>query len=151
MLKAPVLVVLTALAMLAVPGCSDLRVKEDIYTNLDDARASGAIQAGWVPGALPPGAADLREGHLPDGRHWGVFTFTPADVERLRALLGSEITAAPPECAAPGRLEWWPQLLRTPIDLERLKSTGFRLYTERGGARAFAINWGQGRAYYWRS
>ena len=61
--------------VLLVSGCSDLRVKEGIYTNLEDAKASGAVQAGWVPAALPANAADLREGHLPDGRQWGVFTF----------------------------------------------------------------------------
>jgi len=150
-LTVPVLRVLIAVTVLAVSGCSDLRVKEDIYTNLDEAKASGAVQAGWVPAGVPAGAADLREGHLPDGRHWGVFTFTPRDADAVRALVAAEITARPPECDAPGRLEWWPQLLRTPIDLERVKSTGFRLYTERGGQRAFAINWGQGRAYYWKS
>ena len=137
--------------LLTASGCSDLRVKEDIYTNLDEAKAAGAIQAGWVPAALPADAADLREGHLPDGRHWGVFTFRAQDDDAVRGLVGSEITATPPDCAAPGRLEWWPVLLHTPIDLDRLKSTGFRLYTERGGTRAYAINWGQGRAYYWRS
>jgi hypothetical protein len=104
-----------------------------------------------VPAALPADAADLREGHLPDGRHWGVFTFTARDADAVRGLLGPEITATPPSCDPPGRLEWWPRLLNTPIDLEGVKSTGFRLYTERGGQRAFAINWGQGRAYYWRS
>ena len=136
--------------VLMVPGCSDLRVKEGVYTNLDDAWTAGAIQAGWVPVGLPPDAADLREGHLPDGRHWGVFTFMPGDAAAVRALLGSEVTASAPGCEAPGRLEWWPRLLHTPIDLDRVKSTGFRLYTERGGQRAFAINWGQGRAYYWK-
>jgi hypothetical protein len=151
-LKVPVpkvLRVLMVLSVLVVPGCSDLRVKQGIYTNLEDAKASGAVQAGWVPAALPANAADFREGHLPDGRHWGVFTFAPQDAEAVRALLGPEITATPPACDPPRRLEWWPSLLNTPIDLERVKSTGFRLYTERGGQRAFAINWGQGRAYYW--
>jgi hypothetical protein len=145
------MLVLTVVTLPAMTGCSDLRVKEGIYTNLDDAMASGAIQAGWVPAGLPADAADLREGHLPDGQHWGVFAFTPRDADAVRALLGSEITAAPPGCEAPGRLEWWPRLLHTPIDLDRLKSTGFRLYRERDGQRAFAINWGQGRAYYWKS
>lgn len=142
--------VLGVLVLAVLAGCSDLRVKEGIYTNLDDAKAAGAIQRGWVPAALPADAADLREGHLPDGRHWGVFAFTTHDADAVRALLGSEITSNPPGCEAPGRLEWWPRLLRTPIDLDRVKSTGFRLYYDRGGERAFAINWGQGRAYYWR-
>jgi len=127
-----VLRVLAVLAVLVVPGCSDLRVKQGIYTSLEDAKASGAVQAGWVPAALPANAADLREGHLPDGLQWGVFTFTPTDAEAVRALVGPEITATPPACDPPGRLEWWPQLLNTPIDLERVKSTGFRLYPERG-------------------
>ncbi len=135
---------------LALGACGDLRTKEDIYTNLDEAKAAGAIQAGWVPAGLPADAADLREGHLPDGRHWGVFTFTPRDTEAVRALIGPEITGTAPDAHAPGRLEWWPALLRTPIDVDRVKSTGFHLYTERTGPRAFAINWGQGRAYYWR-
>ena len=36
------------------------------------------------------------------------------------------------------------------VDVERVRSTGFRLYTGRD-SRTYAINWGQGRAYYWRS
>src|SRR5262249_2587748 len=124
--------------------------KEGIYTSLEDAKTAGAIQAGWGPSGLPAGAADLRGGHLPDGRHWGVFTFTPRDADIVRGLLGREITARPPSCNAPGRLECGPRLLQTPIDLDRVKSTGFRLYSDRGGQRTFAINWGEGRAYYWR-
>jgi hypothetical protein len=140
-----------ALAVLALfSACSDLRVKEDVYATVEEARSAGTVQAGWIPAGLPADAADLREGHLPDGRHWGVFTFAPQDAQSVRALLGSEITATPPPCDAPGRLEWWPQLLHTPIDLERVKSTGFHVYAERGGLRTYAINWGQGRAYYWR-
>ena len=142
--------VLSVLTVLAAPGCSDLRVKEGIYTNLDDAKASGAIQAGWVPEGLPASAADFREGHLPDGRHWGVFTFAARDADAVRALLASEISSGPLTCNPPGRLEWWPRLLTTPIDPDRVKSTGFRLYMERVGQRTYAINWGQGRAYYWR-
>ena len=136
--------------LLALSACSDLRVKEGIYQNLDEAKAAGAIQAGWVPAGLPAGVADLREGHLPDGRHWGVFTFTPRDADALRALVGPEITTAAPACDSPGRLEWWPQLLHTPIDLDALRSTGFRLYSDRAGQNTFAVNWGQARAYYWR-
>ena len=149
-LKVLVLLVLAVLAVLAVPGCSDLRVKEGIYANLEEVNASGAAQAGWVPAGLPADAADLREGHMPDGRQWGVFAFTPSGADAVHALIGFEITSNPPRCAAPGRLGWWPVLLRTPIDVDRLKSTGFHLYTERAGQRTYAINWGQGRAYYWR-
>jgi hypothetical protein len=63
--------------------------------------------------------------------------------------MGEEITAGPLECDPPGRLEFWPRVLRTPIDLDKVRSTGFRLYRGRDG-RQYAINWGQGRLYYWR-
>ena len=131
-------------------GCSDLRVKESVFSNLAEARADGAISAGSVPQGLPESTTDLRVGYLPDGRHWGVFTFPSKDAGAIRALLGSEISAGPPPCESPGRLEWWPRLLRTPIDLEALHATGFRLYPARAGGVTFAVNWGQGRAYYWR-
>jgi hypothetical protein len=130
-------------------ACSDLRVKESVFSNVDEARAGGAVAAGSVPHGLPESATDLRVGYLPDGRHWGVFTFAPTDAEAIRALLGSEISANPPACEPPGRLEWWPRLLHTPIDLDGLHATGFRLYAARAGQTTFAINWGQGRAYYW--
>ena len=139
---------LVALALLG--ACSDLRVNEGIYTTLDEAKAAGAIQAGWVPAGLPSSAADLREGHLPDGRHWGVFTFPPRDADAVRALVGDELTSGSVTCAAPGRLEWSQRILQTPIAINWVPSTGFRLYLPRPGQRSAAINWRQGRACYWR-
>jgi hypothetical protein len=136
------------LLVLALGGCSDLRVKMGIYANVAEARRAGAVANGWVPEGLPSGTSDLREGHLPDGRHWGAFTFPAGDEVPLRALLGSEITTGTLNCEPPGRLEFWPRLLLSPVDVERVRSTGFRLY--RGGGRTYAINWGQGRAYYWK-
>jgi hypothetical protein len=139
-----------ALASALLGACTDLRVKEGIYTTVEDARSSGAVAAGWLPQGIPAGATDVRVGYVPDGRRWGVFTFASKEGDAVRALIGSEITANPPACEAPGRLEWWPRLLRTPVDVDRLHSTGFRIYADRAGQNTFAINWGQGRAYYWR-
>ena len=136
------------LPVLFVVGCSDLRVKMGVYANVDDARTAGAITNGWVPEGLPRGTSDLREGHLPDGRHWGVFTFPAGDAAPVRALIGSEVATGTLTCEPPGRLEFWPRVLLSPVDVERVRSTGFRVY--RAGDRTFAINWGQGRAYYWR-
>lgn len=138
------------LAIVMLAACSDLRVKEGIYATVDEARSAGAIQSGWVPAGLPPSAADLREGHLPDGRHWGVFTFTPDGADAVRVLIGDEVTSGSLTCDPPGRLEWWPRILRTPIDAGKVRSTGFRLYRGRADHAAYAINWGQGRVYYWR-
>ncbi len=144
--------VLKVLLMLTVlGGCagSPLSVKVGVYNSLAEARSAGAVANGWVPDGLPPSATDLREGHMPDGRHWGVFAFAPADEAAIRALVQTEITSGTLSSDPPGRLEFWPRVLHSPIDVANVQSTGFRLYT--GGGRTYAINWGQGRAYYWRS
>ena len=68
-LRVLVLTVLMPMVLTAV-GCSDLRVKVGVFDNVEEARAAGAVAAGWVPDWLPKDASDLREGHLPDGRYW---------------------------------------------------------------------------------
>lgn len=141
----PVLVIMAVLA----GACGDLRVKMNVFDTVDDARRGGAIAAGWIPDRVPADATDLREGHLPDGRHWGVFAFAPGDESAVRALTTREITTGTLSCDPPGRLEFWPRLLHSPIDVERVRSTGFRIYSG-AGERTYAINWGQGRAYYWK-
>ena len=135
--------------LLLAGGCSDLTVKIGVYQTVDEARAAGAIANGWVPEGLPAGASDLREGHLGDGRHWGAFSFPSDRSEPVRALLGAEIANGTLSCDPPGRLEFWPRLLRSPVDVEKVRSTGFRLYHAAAG-RTFAVNWGNGRAYYWK-
>ena len=151
-LKVPVRRVLVpgvSMLLLGLGACGDLRVHAGIYATLDEARTAGAISSGWVPEGLPSSASDLREGHLPDGRQWGAFSFPGVDAAPVRALLGSEITTGTLSCEPPGRLEFWPRVLRSPVDVARVGSTGFRLYAGRD-SRTYAINWGQGRAYYWR-
>ena len=137
------------LLALIASACGDLRVHIAVFNTVQEARAAGAVTAGWVPQELPDGASDLRAGYLPDGRHWGVFAFRPADAPAIRALAPDEITSGTLACRPPGRLEFWPRVLLTPVDVERVRATGFRLY--RGaGMRTYAINWGQGRGYYWK-
>ena len=147
-LKVPVLL-MVPVVLLALAGCSDLRVKMGVYQTVDEARAAGAIAHRSVPEGLPSATTDIREGHMPDGRHWGAFSFPVTDPAPVRAILGSEITTGTLECRPPGRLEFWPRVLRSPVDVARVRSTGFRIYTS--GDRTYAINWGQGRAYYWKS
>lgn len=146
-LKVRVLTVLMVSVLFA--ACSDLRVKMGVFNTVEEARQGGAIEAGWIPVRVPPGASDLREGHLPDGRHWGVFAFPSADEAAVRSLAGEEITTGSLTCDPPGRLEFWPRLIRTPVNVEQVRATGFRMYRAADG-RTYAINWGQGRAYYWK-
>ena len=140
---------LLVISLAALAGCSDLRVKSDVFNTAEDARRAGALSSGWIPERIPPGASDLRSGHLPDGRHWGVFAFQPSEVEAVRALTGEELTTGAIACDPPGRLEFWPSLLRSRVEIDRVRATGFRVYRGADG-RTYAINWGQGRAYYWR-
>ena len=151
MLGARALRLLATLALVLAGACSSspLSVKVGVYNSVADARESGAIASGWIPEGVPPGAGDLREGHLSDGRHWGVFSFKPAEEGDVRALIGSEITSGTLTCEPPRRLEWWPRLLMSRFQVDTVRSTGFRVYNA-AGSRRFAINWGQGRAYYWK-
>ena len=64
----------------------------------------------------------------------GVFAFVPADEAAVRALVQTEITSGTLSCDPPGRLDFWPRVLHSPIDIERVRSTGFRFYS--GGADA---------------
>ena len=138
------------IAIAAASACagSPLSVQVGVYNTVAEARQAGAIAAGWIPEGVPSGAGDLREGHMADGRHWGVFSFKPAEEADVRALVGPEITSGTLTCEPPRRLEWWPRLLLSRFDVDKVRTTGFRLYNAAGG-RTYAINWGQGRAYYW--
>jgi hypothetical protein len=136
-------------AALALTACASLRSETDAYATLAEAKAAGAIDRGWVPEGLPQGTTDLRDAHVPSGAHWGLFSFPPAQASALHTLVGPEITANPPPCDPPSRIEWWPRMLRTPINLDTAHTTGLRLYTSRDQRRIFAVNWEQGRGYYW--
>jgi len=141
---------LLGVTLLVLAGCGDLRVKMGVFNSAEEARRGGAVTAGWVPDGIPAAATDLRAGYMPDGRHWGVFAFRAEDEAAVRGLIRDEVTSGTLECRPPGRLEFWPRVLFTPVDVERVRATGFRLY--RGAdTRIYAINWGQRRAYYWRS
>jgi hypothetical protein len=143
------LTLIAGLSLLAA-ACSAVRSESDVYATLAEAQADGAVDAGWVPAGLPPGTTDLRTGHAPDGSHWGLFAFPPDQAAALRALLGSEITdGEPPACDPPGRFEWWPRLLRSPMDAQKIRSAGLHTFRAADGRRTFVVNWGQGKAYYW--
>jgi hypothetical protein len=145
------LVAPAVLGMLLVPACRNSNVLTASYATLDEARASGAVAGGYLPDGLPPSARDIREAHDPDSRErWALFSFSPTEAGQLRAIVGAqEVSLDGEQCEVPGRLEWWPILLRGRLDAERIRSTG--LLTYRNGDRLFAVNWSQGRAYLWTS
>jgi hypothetical protein len=145
------LTMIPALVAAASIGCRDIDVVTASYATLDEAREAGAIERGWIPEGLPPGAHDLREAH--DGRssrRWGLFSFAREEADSLRRLLEpDERTFAGMRCDAPPRIEWWPVQLRGALDDEKLRATGLRAYHAAAGDLVFAVNWNQGRGYYW--
>lgn len=134
----------------SVSGCRDVDVITESYATLAEATAARAIERGWIPHGLPPGSYEIREAHdLDSNRRWGVFNFPSNEAEQLRAALDGELSLAGHTCNPPRRIEWWPVLLRERLDAGRITATGLRAYQAREGSLIFAVNWNQGRAYYW--
>jgi hypothetical protein len=144
-------VLLVATVSITVGGCSGINAQTNAYATLAEARQAGAITSGWIPDGLPAGAHDIREGHVPGtSARWGVFEYPQAQEATLRALLQpEEIRPDGQRCDVPARIEWWPVMLRGDLDGSRLGSTGTRVYRATGGNVLFAVNWSQGRAYFW--
>jgi hypothetical protein len=140
------------LALLVVlTGCSDLNLEVWVYATLQEAMQAGAVERGGVPKGLPHGTTDIRVGHkLNSAAHWGTFTFPTGEADAVRGLIEPTEIHEGLDCHPPGRLEWWPRLLRTPIDFEAAKTTGLRFYRSRDGAVVYAIHWAGGKGYYWR-
>ena len=140
-----------AVGISVMVACSGVTSKTNAFATLAEARQAGAIERGWVPEGLPPRAHDIREAHLPDARkRWGLFEYPQDEEETLRALLRpEEIALDAQHCDIPARIEWWPVALRGDLDGARLAATGIRAYRSTSGDLIFAVNWRQGRAYYW--
>ena len=139
------------LASAVLAGCAGPTVQTMTYATVTEARAAGAIDRGWVPADLPEGAYELRAAYAVDGwERWGLFNFRPEDADALRRVLSpGEVPLAGMRMEIPGRIEWWPVILRGDLDAERIATTGLRAYRARSGGRVFGVNWHQGRAYYW--
>jgi hypothetical protein len=142
---------LVTLVLFGVAACAGLNSQTNTFATLAEARQAGAIANGWIPEGLPPGSNDLREAHLPGtSQRWGVVNFPTSESDVLRALLQpEEISFDGQRCDMPRRIEWWPVTLRGELNGSLLASTGLRGYRAKSGELLFAVNWNQGRAYYW--
>ena len=140
-----------AIVLVLVAGCGGLTTKTMSYATLSEARAAGAIDTGWVPAGLPESVFELRSAYAPDGwQRWGIINFPTAAAAGVRALLQTdEVSLTGVRCDIPGRIEWWPVLLRGALDADRIAATGAHAYRSRQGNLIFVVNWTQGRGYYW--
>jgi hypothetical protein len=138
-------------ALLLPSACRDIDVVTASYSTLKEAEQAGAVERGWMPGGLPSGAYDIREAHdLDTRRRWALFSFPPTEAAMLRRLLQpTEMSLEGQACDAPRRIEWWPVLLRDRLDADRIRAAGLHAYRSGDGSLLFAVNWNQGRAYYW--
>lgn len=142
---------LTLVTVLPLFACSGPTVHTATYATLKEARGSGAVQTGKVPALLPENAYELRAAYATTGwQRWGIINFRAEDAQALREVLHpDEISLAGTVMDIPGRIEWWPVLLRGRLDTERIATTGLHAYRAKTDALVFAVNWNQGRAYYW--
>ena len=142
---------LAGIALMLVSGCSGINAQTNSFATLAEAREAGAIAQGWIPEGLPPGSHDIREGHVPGtSQRWGLLEYPRSEESFLRALLDpAEIPLDGERCEVPGRVEWWPLMLRGALDGDRLAETGIRVYRAKAGNLMVAVNWKQGRAYFW--
>lgn len=144
----------TAAVLFAVfaAACANQNVNTDSFATMKEARDRGAVERGWVPATLPERAYELRAAYdLDTDRRWGILNFRTEDADALRAILApDEISVVGTKMRIPARIEWWPIALRNELDAEQLKATGLRTYRATSGDFVFAVNWPQGRAYYWR-
>jgi hypothetical protein len=146
-------VTVSALAVaMASAGCRDKDVVTESYATMAEARAAGAPGRGDLPEGVPEGVHDIRTASdLDSGRRWGLFNFSVQDADAIRGLLAAdEMPLAGVECDIPGRIEWWPVLLRGRVDADQAKAAGLQAYKSRQGNLIVVVNWKQGRAYYWK-
>ena len=148
---APLRRVPAALALLLSAACGGMNSQTHAFATLIEARQSGAIATGRMPEGLPPSSHDIREAHVPGtSQRWGIINFPQSEAHVLRALLQAEqIPLDGHECDIPARIEWWPIELRGVLNGTRIAATGTQGYRARNGELIFAVNWRQGRAYYW--
>jgi hypothetical protein len=147
----PVLTVTFVVAAVSA-GCRDKDVVTESYATMSEARSAGAPGRGDLPDGVPESVHDIRTASdLHSGRRWGLFSFPSRDADAIRGLLATEeMSLAGVECDIPGRIEWWPVLLRGRVDAEQAKAAGLQAYRSRQGSLVVVVNWKQGRAYYWK-
>jgi hypothetical protein len=143
---------LTAIvALFAAAACSGIDAQTHSFATLAEAVEAGAIANGSMPAGLPSGTHDIRQGHVPGTpQRWGVIEFPQSENAALQALLEpEEFPLDGQRTEIPGRIEWWPVILRGTLNGERIRATQLRAYRAREGNLIFAVNWSQGRAYFW--
>jgi hypothetical protein len=146
-------VALLLFACAVAAGCTEIQSQTHTYATLAEARGAGAVERGWLLDGLPPGTYEIRVAYVPTGsERWGLFNFPPGEREHLDRLLAPDpLDVEGIRVTIPARIEWWPIVLRGPLDPEQLTLTGLSGYRTSDGKFVVIVNWSQGRAYYWKA
>ena len=107
---------LSVLVLVSLQGCSD--IQQATYESVDQARAAGAIERGWIPSFLPPSAVRIEEHHSIDtSRGWVRFHAPWRDLAAIgdmnRRINAASFKAT--DLVVPDRPSDWPQELRRPL------------------------------------
>lgn len=153
-LLVPVLCI--TLACILVEGCSNSH--DLFYSAFGDAVKAGEIDRGWIPDYLPKTSRTI---HLTEqdspSKEWCGFEFPPTDSQSLRERLKSVDALPPSMTRVPSpSVSWWPAILRGNLDARKIHKEGFELYVVETPADSvstwvdlFAINWSEGRGFFY--
>jgi hypothetical protein len=162
---ARIITIITAvcLSALGILSCHN-NLTESFYPSLADAKKSGAINRGWIPGYLPESSRDIHEVHrIEHARTWCTFEFLSSDSNGLRTKL-KPVTTLPSSLTSieNPRVSWWPAVLLGDVDQETIHGAGFELYVEmepllipalgdRPSIYLFAMDWSKGRGFFYET
>jgi hypothetical protein len=138
-------------------SCGDHQ--EHFYPTLADANKDAATDRGWVPDYLLPASVhSIHEAQeLSPENEWCAFEFVPSDSHKLQKEL-KRVNVLPPAVRRvpnPHAL-WWPAVLDGDLDIAKIRSAGFEVYTFERPATSvttatyvFAVDWTKGRGFFY--
>jgi hypothetical protein len=139
-------------------GCRAKHDHHSFYGTRSDAEKNGEFDRGWLPDFLPQSSHAIHLAYdLSPSEEWCGFEFDPADAKEL--LKNVKPVAASPtlrERVRNPNLQWWPGFFEGNLDLQKMRSAGFALYsTKRSVSQVedetllFAIDTTSGRGYFY--
>jgi len=129
-------------------GCAER--PESSYATMKEARASGEVTRGWIPGELPESAVDLHERHDVDTNEvWGTFRFPPGEQVSIELPRVDENSVHVSSVRSP-RASWWPESMTGTLDARYLESNGLELYSTPAPSKFWiAIDQRRRQGFFW--
>ena len=106
--------------------CAGLNSQTYSFATLDEARQRRRDRERVGARGAAPGSHDIRVAQVPKtSQHWGIINFPRSEESSLRGLLQAEEAPLGGEhCDMPGRIEWWPVVLRGELDAQPRRRYG---------------------------